>query len=497
MDLNQSQHKKTPAIYDVVRKTPLELVQKLSRAVGCSVYLKREDMQDVHSFKIRGAYHKISQLTDKEKSAGVIAASAGNHAQGVALSAQKLGIKATIVMPKTTPDIKVDAVRAYGAHVVLHGDNYSEAQDKCNNLIKATGMTFVHPFDDPLVIEGQGTIADEILEQLPDVTHIFVCVGGGGMLAGIAQRVKRTHPHIKIISVEPSDSNAMKASIDVDERIVLPHVGIFADGVAVKQVGELTFELAKRYVDDFITVSIDELCAAIKSIYEDTRTVVEPAGALGVAGAKAYKLPKEAKAVAICSGANMSFERLQFIAERTLLGSGKEALYAVKLPEKAGALQTFCEVVVNDHNITEFSYRLRERTAAHFFVGVGVKNTDDRRNLETTMRENGYSFHDLTLDNLSKEHIRHMVGGVSAHAKNEVFYEIDFPERPQALQKFLNALGNSHNISLFHYRSLGGDTGRVMMGFECTEPLKLEKIFSSIGYHAQRAKSEAITLFLK
>ena len=497
MVLSQSQPKNTPAIYDVVHKTPLQYANKLSRAIGCSVYLKREDMQDVHSFKIRGAYHKMSQLTKKEKSAGVIAASAGNHAQGVALSAQKLGIKATIVMPKTTPDIKVDAVRGYGAEVVLHGDNYSEAQEKCNELIKNSHMTFIHPFDDPLVIEGQGTIADEIVEQLPEVTHVFVCVGGGGMLAGIAQRIKKTHPHVKVISVEPVDSAAMKASADAGRRVELAHVGIFADGVAVKQVGEFTYKIARKFVDDFIVVSVDEICAAIKHIYEESRTVVEPAGALGVAGLQAYTLPKNAHAVAICSGANMNFERLQFIAERTLLGSGKEALYAITMPEKAGALRDFCEKVVKNHNITEFNYRLNERERAHFFVGVSIKNERDKKSLEVIMKKHKYEYVDLTFDSLAKEHIRHMVGGVSVGVQNEVLYTIDFPERPQALQHFLNALGSAYNISLFHYRGLGGDTGRVLMGFECHEPTELETIFTDIGYRAERAESKAIELFLQ
>lgn len=483
-------------IYKLVKKTPLDKAANLSAVLGHGVYLKREDLQSVHSFKIRGAYNKMLSLTESELKAGVIAASAGNHAQGVALSAKNLGIKAVIVMPKTTPQIKVDAVLGFGAEVVLYGDNYSEAQEKCDELIKTTGMTFIHPFNDPLVIEGQGTIADEIFEDLPEVTHIFIPVGGGGILAGIAKRIKQLKPTVKIIAAEPIDSNAMQASIKAGKLVELAHVGIFADGVAVKKVGDQTFEIAKKYVDDFITVTIDEICAGIKSIYEETRCIVEPAGALGVAGIKAYKLPKDAKAVAICSGANMSFERLQFIAERTLVGSHKEALYSIELPEKAGALRSFCQNVIHNHSITEFSYRLNKRNIALIFLGITIANNKDKILLENRMSEYGFKYFDLTDDNTAKEHIRHMIGGQSAEAKDEVFYNINFPERPRALQDFLNTIGNSYNISLFHYRSLGGDTGRVMIGFECQEPKKLESVFKSIGYEAERVASKTVNLFL-
>lgn len=484
-------------LYNLVVKTPLEIAEKLSALAGADVYLKREDLQAVHSFKIRGAYNKMLSLTESERKAGVIAASAGNHAQGVALSAKKLGIKAVIVMPKTTPEIKVSAVLNYGAEVVLHGDNYSEAQEKCNELIKTTGMTFVHPFDDPLVIEGQGTIGAEILEQLPEVTHVFVCVGGGGMLAGIAKTIKAVNPKVKIISVEPADSNAMQASVEAGKLVELKHVGIFADGVAVKKVGQNTFDIARELVDDFITVSIDEICAGIKYIYEDTRSIMEPAGALGVGGAVSYKLPKDAKVVAICSGANMSFERLQFIAERTLVGSKREALYSVELSETAGALRKFCIDVVNGHSISEFNYRENTTKKANIFMGVNVASESDKTKLESSMTKNGYRFVDLTQDDTAKDHIRHMIGGVSKTAKNEVFYNINFPERPKALQDFLNAIGNKYNISLFHYRSLGGDMGRVLVGFECDNPKDLETVIKSVGYDAERAKSKTIDIFLK
>src|SRR5664279_3966539 len=364
-------------VYDVAIETPLERADKLSTQCGFEIYLKREDLQPVHSFKLRGAYNKIAQLTKTEKAKGVIAASAGNHAQGVALSAQKLGISALIVMPRTTPSIKIDAVKSYGAKVELFGDSYSDAAEHCKQRQQETGRTFVHPFDDPLVIAGQGTIGREILEQLPTATHIFVPVGGGGLIAGIAQYVKALRPDIKIVSVEPEDSNVLQASMAAGKRVVLPHVGIFADGVAVKQLGEITYALCQKYVDDAITVSSDELCAAIKHIFESTRGIVEPAGALGMAGITKYAAThdmKDATAVAICSGANIAFERLQFVAERTLLGSGKEALFAVTMPEKPGALQHFCSQVVNGHNITQFGYRLNKRGEAHISVDVSMRD---------------------------------------------------------------------------------------------------------------------------
>ena len=484
-------------LYNLVVKSPLEKADKLSALAIADVYLKREDLQEVHSFKIRGAYNKMLSLTDSERTAGVIAASAGNHAQGVALSAKKLGIKAVIVMPKTTPEIKVSAVLGYGAEVVLHGDNYSEAQEKCNELIKTTGMTFVHPFDDELVIEGQGTIGTEILEQLPGLTHVFVCVGGGGMLAGIAKAIKAINPKVKIISVEPVDSNAMQASVNAGRLVELNHVGIFADGVAVKRVGQNTFDIARTLVDDFITVSIDEICAGIKYIYEDTRSIVEPAGALGGAGLMTYKLPKNSKVVAICSGANMSFERLQFIAERTLVGSGREALYSVEMPETAGALRTFCREVVNGHSISEFNYRKNGSKNAHILLGINIAGPKDKLQLENNMAEHGYKYIDFTLDETAKDHIRHMIGGSSNSAKNEIFYNINFPERPKALQDFLNAVSDKYNISLFHYRSLGGDIGRVLIGFECDKPKELETTLKSIGYEAEKATSKTIDIFLK
>lgn len=437
-------------------------------------------------------------LTDEEKKKGVIAASAGNHAQGVALSAQKLGIKALIVMPRTTPNIKIDAVKSYGGQVELVGDNYSEAAEYCKKRIEETGMTFIHPFDDPLVIAGQGTIADEILDQNPDVTHIFAPVGGGGLVAGVAQRVKQTHPHVKVIAVEPSDSNAMQTSVQKEKIVELPHVGIFADGVAVKKVGSHTFKIAKKFVDDFINVSTDQTCAAIKSVFEDTRGIVEPAGALAVAGIEQYDLQNDAVAVAICSGANMTFERLQFVAERTLLGSGKEALFAVNLDERPHALQEFCEKVVKDHNITEFNYRLHKRDGAWIFVGIGMNDPDDKAHFIETMTRHKYIFTDLSDDDVAKEHIRHMVGGPSEEAKSEQFFTVGFPERPGALRDFLQIIGNGGiNISLFHYRGQGGDTGRVLIGFETNGAKNVLGKLEHSSYEIEKADSLAIDTFLK
>ncbi len=486
-------------VYDAAVETPLELARHISAETGNNIYLKREDLQPVHSFKLRGAYNKIAHLSAKERSKGVIAASAGNHAQGVALSAKKLGIPAVIVMPKTTPEIKTNAVLSYGAKVVLFGDNYTEAYDHCQSLIKKTGMVFIHPFDDALVIAGQGTVGREILEQLPDTSHIFIPVGGGGLLGGIAQYVKELRPDIKIIGVEPDDSNAMQMSLKAGKRIILPHVGIFADGVAVKQVGERTFKLAQQYVDDVITVNNDQLCAAIKSIFEETRSITEPAGALAVAGAivyaKTHKLQGK-NLVTICSGANMTFEKLQFIAERTLLGSGKEALFAVTLAEQPGALQRFCDEVVNGHSITEFSYRLHDRNQARIFVGITVNGSLDRLQFIKKMTRHGYEYEDLTYDETAKEHVRHMIGGPSSLTRHEHVYQINFPERPGALGVFLQTVGDQWNICLFHYRGQGGDIGKVLIGFEATSKTELETRLKKIGYEFEPIVSKAMDIFL-
>lgn len=486
-------------VYDVAVETPLELAPKMSALLGNNVYLKREDMQPVHSFKIRGAYNKIANLTSAERKRGVITASAGNHAQGVALAAQKLGIPAIIVMPETTPDIKIEAVRNMGAEIVLSGDNYSEAYAQCQDLVQQTGRVFVHPFDDPLVIAGQGTIGREILEQLPDATHIFVPVGGGGLIAGIAAFVKELRPDIKVIGVEPDDSNAMQASLKAAKRIELAHVGIFADGVAVKQVGAHSFRLARKYVDEIITVSADQVCAAIKMVFEETRSIVEPAGALAAAGAqlcvKRHNL-KNRSLVAICSGANITFERLQFVAERTLLGSGKEALFAVTLQERPGALHHFCDRIVKGHGITEFSYRLHRREKAHILAGITISGLHDKQRFVQKMEKHGYEYTDLSDDELAKEHLRHMIGGSSTAVHSEHLYQINFPERPGALNAFLRSTGDRWNISLFHYRGQGGDTGRVLIGFEAEDKARLESQLQKTGYDFEHTSSKAVQLFL-
>jgi threonine dehydratase len=369
----------------------------------------------------------------------------------------------------------------------LSGDSYSDAAKYCQTRTAETGRTFIHPFDDPLVIAGQGTIAAEILEQLPTTTHIFVPVGGGGLLAGIANYVKAVRPEIQIIGVEPQDSNAMQQSLRQNRRVILPHVGIFADGVAVKQVGEHTFEAARTKVDACVSVSTDAICAAMKSIFEDTRSIVEPAGALGVAGLQSFPLPPNARAVAICSGANMTFERLQQVAERTLIGSGKEALLAIAIPERPGALQAFCRRIVSHRNITEFSYRLRKRSTAQILVGLSIASQDDRRSLLDSLARYGYSYTDLSDDDTAKEHTRYMVGGAPSNRTQELFYNIEFPERPGALVDFLSSLDNRWNISLFHYRSAASDVGRVLIGFEATNTRELERSLIGTGFEFQAA----------
>jgi threonine dehydratase len=481
-------------VYDVAIKSPLEPATKLSRELGSHVYLKREDLQPVHSFKLRGAYNKMAQLTKDERARGVIAASAGNHAQGVALSAKKLGLSALIVMPRTTPAIKVDAVKAWGAEVELIGDSYSDAADHCKQRQKETGRTYIHPFDDPLVIAGQGTVGHEIVEQLPEVTHIFVPVGGGGLIAGIAQHVKAVLPDVKIIAVEPEDSNIMQVSMQAGERVVLPHVGIFADGVAVKQMGEHTFKICRELVDDCMTVTTDELCAAMKAVFEETRSIVEGAGGLGLAGIQKYAATHDmadVHAVAICSGANISFERLQFVAERTLLGSGKEALFAVTMPEKPGALQNFCDQVISGHNITQFAYRLNKRNAAHVFVGISISGASDSQQFIAKMQQQGYAYHDLSAEDTTKEHIRHMVGGPAPDALHEHFYQVNFPERPGALHDFLKATAHHWNISMFHYRGQGSDMGNVLIGFEAEDSEQLENALQQTGYEYSNVDDDA------
>jgi len=487
-------------VYDVVINSPLEVAKEFSKDLNTSVYIKREDLQPVHSFKIRGAYNKIYNLSRQEKDKGIITASAGNHAQGVALSAKKLNLSALIVMPVTTPIIKVKAVKNLGGDVVQFGNNYSEAYDYCLKLQEKSGRTFIHPFDDELVIAGQGTIGKEILEQLPDATHIFIPVGGGGLLAGVAQYVKSIKPDIKVIGVEPEDSNAMQRSINSNKIVELEHVGIFADGVAVKKVGKLNYQIAKKFVDEIITVNNDQICAGIKSIFEANRSIVEPAGALSIAGLSKYAKTHDldqAKCVVIASGANMTFEKLQFIAERTLLGSGNEMLFAIDLPEEPGALYEFCKNIVNGYSISEFSYRLNTRAKATIFVGISFAAASDKERFTSKLASYKYDFKDLSNDELAKEHIRHMIGGRSKNAKDEHLYEINFPERPGALADFLGNIKSKWNISLFHYRGQGADTGKVLIGFETNNHKILEATLDNYNCEFSKAKSQAIDIFLQ
>ncbi|MEX1182776.1 MAG: threonine ammonia-lyase, biosynthetic [Gemmatimonadota bacterium] len=463
----------TSRVYDVARQTPLDEGTLLSRRTGNTVLLKREDLQPVFSFKLRGAYNRIAQLTPEERQRGVIAASAGNHAQGVAYSARRLGIRAVIVMPRTTPEIKVAAVRALGAEVVLEGDAYQEATAHCMALVATTGMTLIHPFDDPLVIAGQGTVADEILRHAGGDLHaVFVPVGGGGLIAGIANYFRALMPSVKIIGVEPFEADAMYQSLQAGRRVTLDTVGIFADGVAVREVGENTFAIVREAVDSIIRVTNDEICAAIKDIFEDTRSVMEPAGALGVAGLKRWvdqTGTQDQRLVAVLSGANMNFDRLRFVAERAELGEAREAVFAVSIPERPGAFRDFC-ARLGQRVVTEFNYRLSSRDVAHIFVGIGIESRDDAADLVERLSSAGYDTVDLSGNEMAKLHVRHMVGGRAPDTvRNEIACQFEFPERPGALLKFLDTLGGRWNISLFHYRNHGADFGRVLAAFEVPE----------------------------
>lgn len=463
----------TARVYDVALETPLETQPNLSRRIGNTLLLKREDMQPVFSFKLRGAYNKMARLSAAARARGVICASAGNHAQGVALAAQKLGCRAVIVMPTTTPQIKVDAVRGRGAEVVLAGDSYTEAYAHALALEKQEKFTFVHPYDDPEVIAGQGTIAMEILRDHPDPIHaIFCCVGGGGLIAGIAAYVKRLRPDIKIIGVEAADADAMTRSLAAGKRVTLAQVGLFADGAAVKQVGKETFRLCQQYVDEMILVDNDAICAAIKDVFEDTRSILEPAGALGVAGAKAYAKQHNLHGktlVAIASGANMNFDRLRFVAERAELGEAREALLAVTIPEQPGAFRNFCKLL-GKRNITEFNYRYADPRQARIFVGVGTHLGGESQRLTELLKRHGLPALDLTGNEMAKLHLRHLVGGHAPQVENERVYRFEFPERPGALMHFLEEMSAGWNISLFHYRNHGADYGRVLAGIQVPPP---------------------------
>ncbi len=489
-------------VYDVARQTPLDVLPNLSSRMQNRLLLKREDMQPVFSFKIRGAYNKMAQLTADALQRGVICASAGNHAQGVALSAQQLGCRAVIVMPTTTPAIKVDAVRARGADVRLHGDSYSDAYQHAQQLQLEQGYTFVHPYDDPEVIAGQGTIAMEVLNMHPGpIDAVFCCVGGGGLLAGMAAYIKAIRPEIKVIGVEAKDAEAMTLSLQAGERVMLEQVGLFADGAAVKQVGEHTFALCQQHVDQMLVVDNDAICAAIKDVFEDTRSILEPAGALAVAGMKAYIAQHQLQGktlVAVASGANMNFDRLRFIAERAELGEHREAVYAVTIPEQPGAFKAFCQLLGN-RSITEFNYRYADRHQAHIFVGVAVHNPLEAAALAHTLSIHGLSTLDLTDNEMAKLHLRHLVGGHAPRALNEVIYRFEFPEKPGALMHFLNKMGEDWNISLFHYRNHGADFGRVLVGMQVPPAAQAEFIqfLQQLGYpYWEETHNPAYHLFL-
>jgi len=490
-------------VYDVARETPLELAPRLSKRLRNRIMLKREDLQPVFSFKLRGAYNKIVGLSEAARSKGVITASAGNHAQGVALAAQKLNIVALIVMPKTTPQIKVDAVRSYGAQIELHGNSYDDAYQHACQLASERDMTFVHPYDDPDVIAGQGTIAMEILRQYQgSIDAIFVPVGGGGLIAGVAAYVKVLHPDIKVIGVEPDDAGCLYAALQAKERVVLDQVGIFADGVAVRQVGEEPFRIARRCVDEVILVNTDEICAAIKDIFDDTRSIAEPAGALAIAGLKKF-LTREPVTdqtfVAIDSGANMNFDRLRHVAERAELGERREALLAVTIPERPGSFREFCEVI-GTRSITEFNYRYSDPRQAHVFVGVQMHEKDSERQVLIEKLTHGqYPVVDITDNEMAKLHIRYMVGGRAATVANERVFRFEFPERPGALLRFLSKIGQRWNISLFHYRNHGAAYGRVLVGMQVVahDNQALQTFLNELGYaHWEETKNPAYRLFL-
>lgn len=490
-------------VYDVAIETPLDFAPALSARLNNSVYLKREDLQPVFSFKLRGAYNKIALLTEAERAKGVIAASAGNHAQGVALSAKKLGIKALIVMPNTTPEIKVNSVKSRGAEAVLFGDSYDEAYEYAKQLALEKNMTFVHPYDDADVIAGQGTIAMEILRQKNDaIDAIFVPVGGGGLIAGIAVYTKFVRPEIKIIGVEPEDSDCLNQALAAKRRVTLKQVGLFADGVAVKQIGKEPFHLAHRYVDEVITVSTDEICAAIKDIFDDSRSIVEPAGALAVAGLKKYvelKQISDQTLIAIDSGANINFDRLRYVAERSLVGEHREILLAVSIPEIPGSFLKFCKLL-GGRSLTEFNYRYFNAQMAQVFVGISSSGKEsDRAKLIAELQEQGFPVTDMTNNELAKEHIRYMVGGHAPFQLGEVIYSLEFPERPNALLNFLTALGGSWNISMFHYRNHGAAFGKVLMGVQMpkSDRKAFQLCLDALGFnYREESNNPAYRLFV-
>jgi threonine dehydratase len=499
----------TARVYDVARETELDFAPNLSRRIGNRVWLKREDLQPVFSFKLRGAYNKMAGLDADALARGVITASAGNHAQGVALSAARLGTRARIVMPQTTPRLKIDAVRAHGGNhvdIVLHGDSYSDAYAHARELAQSDKLTFVHPFDDPDVIAGQGTIGMEILRQYRDgakhpIHAIFVAIGGGGLAAGIAAYVKQIAPEIRIIGVQTVDSDAMIRSVEAGRRVPLSEVGLFSDGTAVKQVGAETFRLCRELVDDYVRVDTDAVCAAIKDVFGDTRSVLEPAGALAVAGLKAYAAQhalRDETLVAVACGANMNFDRLRFVAERTEVGEAREALFAVTIPEERGSFRRFCQLI-GKRNVTEFNYRISDEAVAHVFVGITTTDRGDNERIRAEFAKHGYPTVDLSHDELAAEHVRYMVGGKSALARDERIFRFEFPERPGALMQFLTHMAPGWNICLFHYRNQGADYSRVLVGLQVPagERKAFKAFLDTLGYPVrEETDNPAYRLFL-
>lgn len=504
--------KKTLAarVYEITSETPLDFAPQISRRIHNQVYLKREDMHAVFSYKIRGAYNKMAQLTPAQLKQGVITASAGNHAQGVAYSAAKLKCKAVIVVPETTPVIKVDAIKRFGgeyAEVVLHGTSYTDAYEHAVHLEKERKLTFVHPFDDPDVIAGQGTIGMEILRQYDSsegpLDAVFVSIGGGGAITGIASYIKSIRPEVKIIGVQTFDSDAMKRSIDEGKRVTLKEVGIFADGTAVKQVGKETFRLAKDLVDEIILVDTDAICAAIKDVFQDTRSILEPSGALALAGLKAYVEQHQLKGknlIAVASGANTNFDRLRFVADRVEVGQAREALFAVTIPEERGSFLRLCELVGQERSVTEFNYRMNETKAAHIMVGIAVNNAQESIKIAEKFSKKGFNTLDLTHNELAKQHVRNMIGGASASITDELIYRFEFPERPGVLMHFLSEVSPHWNISLFQYRNMGGDFGRILVGIQVPvkERAQFKKFVTGLGYrHWDETDNLVYQLFLK
>jgi len=496
----------TSRVYDVAIESPLDEARSLSKRLGHHVFFKREDKQPVFSFKLRGACNKMAKLPPKALAKGVICASAGNHAQGVAMGARRLGCQAIIVMPVTTPQVKIDAVASFGGdnvQIVLHGDSYSDAALHAKALEQKKGLTFVHPFDDPDVIAGQGTVAMEILRQHSGpIDAVFVAIGGGGLISGVAAYIKAVRPEIKVIGVQTNDSDAMAKSVKAGKRITLADVGLFADGTAVKLVGEETLRLTRELVDEFVVVTTDEVCAAIKDIYQDTRSIVEPSGAMGVAGLKQYAARHGGEGrtyIAINCGANMNFDRLRFVAERAEVGEQREALLAVTIPEERGSFKRFCELI-GPRSVTEFNYRISDEQQAHVFLGVSIKGKGESGRLAQEFEAHGFAAVDLTQDELAKTHIRHMVGGRSGLAEGERLFRFEFPERPGALMKFLSSLPPGWNISLFHYRNQGADFGRILVGLQVPKQdgKAVKPLLDALGYaYVDETRNPVYRLFLR